>query len=414
MNLTINSQRLTSEIESLSGFSEHPAPAVTRILFSQEDHFARTWLLERCHEAGLATRQDAVGNIFARWEGTEPGLPPLITGSHIDAIPNAGKYDGVVGVLGGLEAIRALQESGVRLRHPVELLMFTAEEPTRFGLGCLGSRLLSGKLDPQRADALADKDGITLAQWRDRADWNGSLDSVRLGPGEGAGFFELHIEQGPVLEREGIAIGAVEKIAAPAALRIRLTGEGGHAGAVLMPERKDAALGGAEIALAVERLSKTCGSPDAVGTTGVFRIAPGAINSVPCEALLEIDIRDTALATRDLVVEAVQAQARAIADQRGLEIEIEVISADPPANCDPRLVALVEGAAAEAGASCRRMISRAYHDSLFMAQVMPTVMIFIPCYKGYSHRPDEFSSWEEIARGVEVLARSLAAADTAL
>ena len=411
MSLTIDSQRLSTEIEILAGFSEAPAPAVTRVLFSQEDQFARVWLRERCAAAGLEMRQDAVGNFFARWVGSEPELPAFATGSHIDAIPNAGKYDGVVGVLGGLEAIRALQSAGVRLRHSLDLLLFTAEEPTRFGLGCLGSRLLSGRLDPERAQALVDKDGLTLAQWRGSVGWEGPLASVKLSVADYAAFFELHIEQGPILEREMLDIGAVEAIAAPAALRVKYIGEGGHAGAVLMPQRRDASLGAAELALAVERLALASGSPDTVGTTGVFRILPGAINSVPCEALLEIDIRDTQLSSRDWVVNCVQQEARAIAEERGLELSIEVISSDPPATCDPRLVELVEAAAAESGASCRRMISRAYHDSLFMAQIMPTVMIFIPCYKGYSHRPDEFSSEEQIRKGVEVLARTMMAAD---
>jgi N-carbamoyl-L-amino-acid hydrolase len=405
--------RLEAEIEELSAFSEHPAPAVTRVLFSPEDLKARAWLKALCGRAGLETRFDAAGNFFARWRGTEPGLPALATGSHLDAIPNAGKYDGVAGVLGGLEAIRMLRAAGAKLRHSVELILFTSEEPTRFGLGCLGSRLLAGVLDPGRADALRDGDGKTLREWRASAGCaEGDLASVRLPRGHFAAFLELHIEQGPLLEREGLDIGVVEKIAAPSALRVKLKGEGGHAGAVLMPDRHDAGLGGAEIALAVERLAKECGSPDCVGTTGIFRLLPGAINSVPCEALLEIDIRDTRLASRDWVLEALKKEIAAVAARRGLAHEIEMISADPPALCDGRLVETVEQAAREAGARSRRMVSRAYHDSLFMAQVAPTAMLFIPCRKGWSHRPDEYASPEHMAKGAEVLARSLAAADS--
>lgn len=412
MNLNIDSERLNAEIDLLAGFSEAPAPAVTRVLFSEEDRFARAWLRSLCEDAGLECRQDAVGNFFARWPGLEPDLAPLATGSHIDAIPNAGKFDGVVGVLGALEAIRALQRGGVRLRRSLDLLMFTAEEPTRFGLGCLGSRLLAGTLDPAHAAQLADKQGVTLAEWRERAGWDalGDLASVQLAEGAYAGFFELHIEQGPILEETGQDIGVVEKIAAPAALRVRFTGEGGHAGAVLMPARRDASLGAAELALEVERLAKTSGSPDTVGTTGLWRILPGAINSVPCEAVLEIDIRDTQLESRDAVVTGTQVAAMEIARRRGLDLALEIISSDPPAICDPRLVELALEAADAAGATSRRMISRAYHDSLFMAHIAPTVMIFIPCYKGYSHRPDEYSSPGQIAKGVEVLARTIAAA----
>ena len=238
----------------------------------------------------MKLREDAVGNLFARWEAKETDLPAVATGSHIDAIPNAGKYDGVVGVLGAIEAIRALQRSGFQPRRSIELIVFTSEEPTRFGIGCLGSRLLGGVLSPERAAALRDRDGKDLDYWRARGRYVGELSSVKLPRSSYAAFVELHIEQGPLLEAESIAIGVVERIAAPSALRIQLTGEGGHAGATLMPGRRDALLAGAEIALAVERAATTSGSPDTVGTTGVFRIEPGAVNSVPCNAWLEIDL----------------------------------------------------------------------------------------------------------------------------
>ena len=407
--MTIDAERLAAAIDELASISEHPAPAVTRVLFSPEDLKARAWLEAKCREAGLTVRTDASGNIVARREGTDPSLPPIATGSHTDAIPNAGRFDGVVGVLGGLEAIRALGDAP--LRHPVELMMFTAEEPTRFGIGCLGSRLLAGTLDPALADAFRDRDGRTLLELRTAAGLTGDLASVRLAPGAYKAFIELHIEQGPLLEQSGTDIGLVEKIAAPAALRVRLTGEGGHAGAVLMPGRHDAGLGGAEIALAVERLVLASGSPDGVGTTGVFQILPGAINSVPCEALLEIDIRDTDVAARDGVLDDLRAEIPAIAARRGLTFSIETISADPPAICDPALVDAAEAAARAAGLSTRRMVSRAYHDSLFMARVAPTTMIFIPCRNGWSHRPDEYSSPAQIAAGAGVLARAIAAAD---
>lgn len=404
-----NIARLSAEIDELAGISSHPAPAVTRVLFSPEDLRARAWLEEKCRAAGLATRFDAVGNFFARLEGSDPSLPALATGSHTDAIPNAGRFDGVVGVLGGLEALRVLRESGTRLRHSVELVMFTAEEPTRFGIGCLGSRMLAGAIGLDRVRALRDGDGRSLEELRAAGGCTGDLETVQLAPGHYAAFVELHIEQGPLLEREGLDIGAVEKIAAPAALRLRFFGEGGHAGAMLMPDRHDAGLGAAEAALALERLVLASGSPDCVGTTGVVHLKPGAINSVPCEAQIEMDIRDTHLASRDGVLTGLDEAIAEITARRGLRFEKETISADPPATCDERLVGLIESSAA--GLGCRRMVSRAYHDSLFMARIAPTAMIFIPCRGGHSHRPDEFSSPEQIARGVEVLARTLLAAD---
>lgn len=396
--------RLDAEIEELAGISSWEAPAVTRVLFSEEDLRARAWLVGKFEAAGLVVRQDGVGNIFARWVGSDPELPAVATGSHIDAIPNAGRFDGVVGVLGGLEAVRRLQAEGFVPQRSIEIVMFTAEEPTRFGLGCLGSRLMSGALGVDEAAGLRDGDGQSLEELRAVARCGGNLEGVRLGAGFYDSFVELHIEQGPILEREGVAIGAVEKIAAPAAFRVRIEGEGGHAGAVLMPVRKDAGCAAAEIVLAVERAAKTSGSPDTVGTTGVVKFEPGAINSVPMRAMLEIDLRDTSLETRDGAEREIRAEIDRVACERGVRVEIETINSDSPAICDAGLVEAVLRVAEAEGASAMRMISRAYHDSLFMARVCPTAMVFIPCRGGWSHRPDEFASSAEIHAGVRVLA----------
>jgi N-carbamoyl-L-amino-acid hydrolase len=406
--VTTDIHRLQRQIDELALITEGVPPVVTRVLFSEADLRGRAFVRNLCEEAGLMLREDAVGNLFARWEGTDPSLPAVATGSHIDAIPNAGKYDGVVGVLGGLEAIRSLQAAGFQPRHSIELIVFTAEEPTRFGIGCLGSRLMGGVLSPEDASALRDPDGKNLEFWRQQGGCSGSLDSVTLPNGHYAAFVELHIEQGPLLETETIDVGVVEKIAAPSTLRLELTGVGGHAGATLMPGRRDALLAGAEIALAVEQAASTSGSPDTVGTTGVFCIQPGAVNSVPCAARLEIDLRDTLVNTRDEALHKIEAAANEICARRKIEFSMERLNVDPPAICDPDLVETAMEATHALQLSAKRMVSRAYHDSLFMAQVCPTTMIFIPCFKGYSHRPDEYSSPEQMGRGVQVLAATLA------
>jgi N-carbamoyl-L-amino-acid hydrolase len=313
-----------------------------------------------------------------------------------------------VGVLGALEAFRALKESGFTPRRSLELIMFTAEEPTRFGIGCLGSRMLAGSLPLEKVAALRDREGKDLEFWRTHGGCNGSLDSVRLAKDCYAGFVELHIEQGPLLEKENIPIGVVEKIAAPSSLRVELTGVGGHAGATLMPGRRDALLAGAEIALAVENAATTSGSPDTVATTGVFRIEPGAVNSVPCRAWLEIDLRDTLVKTRDAALEKIERAVPEICKRRGVEFQMERVNLDAPAICDAALLQTVVEVCGELRLPVKRMISRAYHDTLFMAQVCPATMIFIPSRNGYSHRPDEYSSPEQIKNGVTVLAHTLA------
>jgi N-carbamoyl-L-amino-acid hydrolase len=408
LKITIDSAGLGRRIDELALISEAPAPVVTRVLFSEADRRGREYVRRAAREAGLALREDAVGNIFARWEGSEPGLPAVGSGSHTDAIPNAGRYDGVVGVLGAFEALAALKRAGFRPRRPLEVVMFTAEEPTRFGLGCLGSRLMAGSISVEKAQALRDREGRTLDDLRTAAGCSGPLASVRLPTGYYHAFVELHIEQGPILEADGIPIGIVEHIAGPSSYRVTLHGEGGHAGAVPMPVRHDALLAGAEIALAVERAAITSGSRDTVGTVGVFRIEPGAVNSVPFKAYLEIDLRDARLDTRSKALAIIRSSAEEACARRGVGMEFEEINADPPAAGDPATVAIAEGVCAELGLRSLRMVSRAYHDSLFMARVSPTTMVFIPCRNGWSHRPEEYASPEHIAWGAEVLAHTLA------
>jgi N-carbamoyl-L-amino-acid hydrolase len=409
MNLEIDRDRLLSEIEALGSFSDAEAPAVTRIVFTPTDLQARAWVKARCEEAGLTLRHDAIGNTFARWNGSDPAAPVVGTGSHIDAIPNAGKYDGVVGVLGGLEAIRMVQRCGFRPKHSIELLIFTAEEPTRFGIGCLGSRLLSGALSPDAARKLTDKDGATLDEVRRRAGFGGELEKVKLPRSYYKAFAELHIEQGPLLEREHIPLGIVEKIAAPASLRMLIEGSGGHAGGVLMPDRHDALCAAAELILAIEKAARTSGAIDSVATVGICDVFPGAVNSIPSQVRLSVDIRDTDLSRREAVMQALETATRAVSAKRQVSIHTELLNADAPGDCAPSVIEALSQSCRARGLTFLSMVSRAYHDSLFMGRIAPVAMLFIPCRNGYSHRPDEYASPDDIFRGTLVLAEALAA-----
>jgi len=408
VNASADVQRLLTELDTLASFSESSSPAVTRIVFGDMDLRARAYLKTLFAAASLVVREDPVGNTFARWVGRNPSLPAVATGSHCDAIPNAGRYDGTVGVIGGLEAIRALQRSGFVPRRSIDLVMFTSEEPTRFGIGCLGSRLLSGDLDTSAGEMLT-SGGETLNTVRTSAGFAGSLGDVRLSAGAYAAFVELHIEQGPLLERDGLDIGVVTAIAAPASLRIVVEGVGGHAGAVLMPDRRDAFTAAAEIALAIETCARGTGAIDTVATTGVCEVFPGAINSVPSRARLEVDVRDIDLARRDSVLEGIERACEDVRARRGVAIRIEPINSDPPARCAQEIVDAIAAACDRRQLRHRQMISRAYHDSLFMSRITPMGMIFIPCRGGISHRPDEYAAPEAIGRGTEVLADTLAA-----
>ncbi|MGB7726847.1 MAG: M20 family metallo-hydrolase [Candidatus Acidiferrum sp.] len=404
----MNGARLATEIEELASISDAEAPAVTRIVFTPIDRKARNWLTAQCEKAGLEVRKDPIGNIFARWIGSEPHAAAVGTGSHIDAIPNAGKYDGVVGVLGGLEAIRSLQNRGYQPKRSIELLVFTSEEPTRFGIGCLGSRLLSGTLSATAARKLVDKQGASLEEVRQAAGLTGKLEEVQLPAGYYKAFVELHIEQGPLLERQKIPLGIVTQIAAPASFRISIEGFGGHAGGALMPDRRDALCAAAELILAIETAARTSGAVDTVATVGICDVFPGAINSIPSRVNLTADIRDTNLERRDVVIRAMEEAGQAIAAKRGVSVQTEQLNADAPAECDPEIVEALAQSCRKHRQAFVTIVSRAYHDSLFISRIAPVAMLFIPCRNGYSHRPDEYASPEDIQRGVAVLAETLA------
>ncbi|KAJ4969355.1 hypothetical protein NE237_016056 [Protea cynaroides] len=412
-SISLDIETLQSQIEELSTFSDTPAPSVTRILYSENDVLARRYVKNLMGLSGLSVREDAVGNIFGRWDGYEPELEAVATGSHIDAIPYAGKYDGVVGVLGAIEAINVLRRSGFKPKRSLEVILFTSEEPTRFGIGCLGSRLMAGS--EQLANSLketVDSQNMSFfdaARSAGYAKDNEDLSTVFLKKGSYSAFVELHIEQGPILEEEGVSIGIVTAIAAPASMEVEFEGNGGHAGAVLMPYRNDAGLGAAELALAVEKYVLESGSIDTVGTVGILELHPGAINSIPSKSHLKIDTRDIDEKRRNTVVEKIHQSAVTIAKNRRLSLtEFKIINQDPPALSDKSIIRAMEIATQELNLTHKSMISRAYHDSLFMARISPMGMIFIPCYKGYSHKPEEYASSGDIANGVKVLALTLA------
>jgi ureidoglycolate amidohydrolase len=293
-------------------------------------------------------------------------------------------------------------------RRSIDVILFTSEEPTRFGIGCLGSRLLSGTLSLWDAVKLRDPEGRTLDQLRLAAGFTGQLEDVQLNPGTYAHFVELHIEQGPILEAEAQPIGVVTAIAAPASLRLEIQGEGGHAGAMLMPVRHDALVAAAEIIQAVERAALATRAPDTVATIGICDVFPGAVNSVPSRVRLSLDVRDIDHDRRDRVLAAIAAASDDVALRRGVQVTRKTLNADAPCTCDPAVIAAIEAACASQGFPARPMVSRAYHDTLFMSRICPVGMIFIPCKAGVSHRPDEFSTPAQIATGVTVLARTLA------
>jgi hydantoinase/carbamoylase family amidase len=399
---------IDEQLEHLSRLNDDPlAGGITREVFTPTYARANEYVMELMMEAGLAARADAFGNLFGRVEGTEPGAAAILTGSHIDTTLNAGAYDGVLGVLGAIEALRALLESDWRPARPVEVVCFAGEEP-RFGSGCLGSRALVGSLSRGELDTMRDRDGVSIAEAMRAVDLDpDQLEQVRLDLGAVHAFVELHIEQAGVLEAAGVAVGAVTHIAAPHDLLVRVSGVAAHAGATPMTLRHDAFAGAAEAAVTLERLACESASGSTVATIGIVHARPGAINVIPGDVELHVDIRDHDAAARTAVVDGFGAALEKIAARRELGIEVETITHDHPAVCSPMVVDAVRNACDELGQPYLDVISGAYHDAMVLGAHVPIGMIFVPSVGGISHSPLEFTAADDIDRGVRVLAGAL-------
>jgi hydantoinase/carbamoylase family amidase len=401
--------RLGDRIAELAGFNDDPAGGgITREVYTPTYRAALDRVAEWMGEAGMGTRLDAVGNLFGRWAGADEGAPAVLTGSHVDTTLNAGRYDGVLGVLGAIEAVDALRARGVVPRRPVEVVAWAGEEP-RFGTGCVGSRAAAGRLERADLDALRDRDGLSMADALAGAGFDPDrVAEARIDPAGVHALVELHIEQGIVLEQSGEKIGVVTAIAAPHDFRLTLRGAATHSGATPMALRRDALAGAAEAMVALERLARTSSSGTTVGTVGVLRLRPGAINVVPGEVELDVDIRDSDHDAREQVVAAVLDATAGVAARRGLELEVTPIVEDDPVACDPRVVEAADAAARDLGLPFRRMTSGAYHDAMIMGGArVPIGMIFVPSTGGISHHPDEHTAPEDLDRGVAVLAGTL-------
>lgn len=368
-------------------YSEADGMLVRRFLTPAHDEALKTlafWM----DEAGMSTRRDHAGNLLGRYEGATPDAPALLIGSHIDSVRNGGRYDGALGVMLGIDVVEALARAGRRLPFAVEVIAFGDEEGSRFPASMTCSRAVAGTVRPSVME-MTDGDGVSLAQ----AFAAFALDPTRLEeaarkPGEVFAFLEAHIEQGPVLEAEGLALGVVTAIAAQKRLMVRFTGMAGHAGTTPMNLRKDPGPAAAEAILALERICSG-GKNGLVGTVGRITALPGAFNVIPGAVEYSMDVRAEVAATRDAAVEAVTAEIQAIAARRGLEASVTLMQDLAASPCDPGLTALLETAVAATGQTPRRLPSGAGHDAMVIADLCPTAMLFIRCEGGISHNPRE-------------------------
>lgn len=353
--------------------------------------------------AGLQTRIDAVGNLIGRYEGTDPKAPALLIGSHLDTVRNAGKYDGMLGVVAAISCIDRLNREGIRLACPVEVIGFVNEEGTRFGATLTGSRAFAGTFNSADLDA-RDAASVTM---RDAMTAFG-LDATRIGTAaraasDIAAYIELHIEQGPVLERENLALGIVTAISGATRLKVELTGLAGHAGTVPMGQRRDALAGAAEMIGFVER--RCTGTPGLVGTVGWIAAQPGAVNVVPGSASFSLDIRAEKDADRIAAVEDIKAEFKLIGVRRGLVLALTPLHEAPSSACSARLMAALEAAAAHDGVKTMRLPSGAGHDAMAVAAICEMGMLFVRCTKGISHNPAEAVTAGDVEFGLQALYR---------
>jgi allantoate deiminase len=398
----LDASRIMQRCDALARHSELPG-GLTRVFLSPQARAAGELVLGWMREAGMQARLDAIGNAVGRWEGARPALPCLMLGSHLDTVRDAGRYDGMLGVVTAIECVDALNRAGRRLPFAVEVVGFGDEEGVRFGTTLLGSRAIAGTLDPGVLKA-SDAQGRTIAQaLRDFGLDPDAVASVSRRPGEVLAYAELHIEQGPVLEAEGLPVGVVTAINGFSRLRVTLRGQAGHAGTVPMKLRRDALAAAAECVLAVERAARA--RPHVVGTVGRIEARPGAINVIPGQAQLTVDLRAPEDAARQEAAAAVRTELARVCESRGIGFEIETLQELGSSGCAPWLMAQLGRAVESEGLRVLHLPSGAGHDGMAMKAIADIAMLFVRCKGGISHNPAEAISEEDAATGARVLYR---------
>ena len=401
----IEADRLWSHLSELAGIGRSEGGGVTRLSFTREERAAKDLVACYMREAGLRVREDAVGNLIGRRDGFAEDAPVVLTGSHVDSVRNGGDFDGPLGVLGAVEALQTMDERGVETGRPVEVVAFTDEEGARFSLGMIGSRATAGTLLPEDLTN-EDDNGVSIA---------GAMRASGLEPekvGEAArargsvhAYVELHIEQGTVLETNGLPVGVVRGIAGPAWIRFTLTGEAAHAGTTPMNLRRDALAAGAAVMGSIESEAARTGT--SVGTVGQLDLFPGGINIIPGRVSFSLDLRDIDEGVRDDVEARIMHQAARLCEERGVELETRTIQRLPPAPCSPIVRNAVGEACRELGLVPFELASGAGHDGMHLTELCPIGMIFVRSRDGLSHNPAEYSSRDDCALGAEVLYRTL-------
>ncbi|WP_010629543.1 Zn-dependent hydrolase [Halomonas sp. KM-1] len=407
-NMTIDGERLWQDLEALAQITDRERPW-TRRAFTQRYLEGRAWLRHRMHEAGMTTRLDDAGNLIGSLTGSEPSLPPLATGSHIDTVPGGGRYDGILGVLAGLEAVRSLQDTGIRLRHSLEVIDFLSEEPSEYGLSCIGSRAMVGKLSPAMLDFQEPGGERLFDAIRRMGGVPEALGEPLRQPGALSAFVELHIEQGRVLESRQLPIGVVSDIVGIHRYDILITGQADHAGTTPMDLRRDALAEAGGLIKTIQQEAQRQAQGDAylVATVGRLTVSPNASNAIPerVEMVLEVRSNDAAL-LEGFFPPLLEETRRQLAGS-GIEVAAKSLSEGLPTQCADEVQAQIAAAADSLGLGTLSMPSGAGHDAVYMAMLAPTGMLFVPCLDGRSHCPEESITRQQAANGCQVLAETL-------
>ena len=396
----LSPERIVARCESLAQHSELPG-GLTRVFLSPQARAATDKVLGWMREAGMQAKLDAIGNAVGRYEAARPGLPCLMLGSHLDTVRDAGKFDGMLGVISAIECVDSLHRRNKRLPFAIEVIGFGDEEGVRFGTTLLGSRAVAGIFDPH-ALAAKDPQGNTMADALRAFGLDpDAIPGIARKKGDVLAYAELHIEQGPVLESEGLPVGVVTAINGFSRQRVTLRGAAGHAGTVPMNLRRDALAGAAECALAVEIVARNL--PEVVGTVGRFEVKPGAINVIPGEVMFTVDVRASQDALREAAIRTIDEQIRHISKARGLEAQIEDLQHFGVTACAPRLIAQMERSVASERLRVRKLPSGAGHDGMALGAITDICMLFVRCKDGISHNPLESITTDDAAAGARVL-----------
>jgi N-carbamoyl-L-amino-acid hydrolase len=401
-NLKIDAERLWDELMETAQIGGTPKGGICRLTLTDLDRQVRDWFKARCEALGCTVTVDDMGNMFARRAGQRADVPAIAMGSHLDTQPTGGKFDGALGVLAALEALRALHIAGYQTFAPIEVVNWTNEEGARFAPAMIASGVFAGVFTRDWAAARQDRSGETFGAALEAIGYRGPQ---RCGEHKLSAFFEVHIEQGPYLEAEGKDIGIVPGVQAMRWYEVTVTGQDTHAGTTPMPRRHDALLAAARLVDAVNAAARK--HPAAVCTVGLLEVKPGAPNVVPGEVFFMIDMRDPDPAVLDRMEGEIAQVAKQLDAELGVQTVIKNIWTQPPQPFDPDCVAAVRAAAQVSGFTTRDMISGAGHDAAYVARVAPSAMIFVPCKDGISHNEIEYSSKEQCAAGAQVLLQAV-------